>query len=84
MKKVIDGGKMFDLLEDGEFFAASAEFEIGGNTILFHGTWNPTGDPDDEDLRATLEVLANESVTEKNYLDLGWDNWVVTISKPPF
>ena len=69
----IDGGKNFDLLEDGEFFATSANFELGGENIVFFGTWNRTGDPDEKGVPATLDILTSDPVTEENYLTVGWD-----------
>ena len=73
-KKIINGGYKFDLLEDGEFFAYEAKFEIGGLSIIFSGTWLK----DEEKIPATLDVLSCDPVTEENYLNVGWDESHVT------
>ena len=77
MKITINGGKTFDLLEDGDFFATTAEFVVGGNSVSFLGFWYETGDPDDGEIPAILDIISKEDVTEENFLNLSWETWTV-------
>ncbi len=76
-KMDIDGGKLFDLLEDGDFYATSAEFDVGGNVVHFEGVWIEPGGSKDAGAPATLQVLSAQDLTEDNYLSTPWDDYMI-------
>lgn len=80
MRMTIDGGKMFDLLNEGDFIAVEVECEECAQYVYYRGTYrNIDGQ---EFPNATLEVFLSDPV----YLDAdgdivipsAWENfWVL-------
>ena len=68
----IHGGKVFDLLEDGDFVAY--EYEITGpNSIRFYGEYKPI---EGEARETTMSVLFKddiEGMTQEEILGAAWD-----------
>lgn len=60
MRMTIDGGKMFDLNEHGDFFATEVECEEGSQYVHYRGTYRNGEGQEFPD--ATLEVFLNEEV----------------------
>ena len=79
MRMTIDGGKMFDLLDKGDFFAHSVECKEDNRYVYYRGTYrNWEGQ---EFFDVTLEVLLNEPVRVndgKITIPSTWQNfWVL-------
>lgn len=67
MRMTIDGGCVFDLLDEGDFIAYEVEFEPGELTAHFY----------DNDGR-TLFIVANQPLTEDNILNVGWEDYQIS------
>ena len=85
MRMTIDGGKMFDLNEHGDFFAHAVECKEGGQYVYYRGTYRNGEGQEFSDV--TLEVLLHEEVrldADGNIvIPSNWENfWILGHEQP--
>lgn len=83
MRMTIDGGKMFDLLDKGDFFATEMKCKEGSQYVYYRGTYRNGEGQEFSDV--TLEVLLNEPVRVDGKITIPstWENfWVLGHEQP--